>query len=252
MTLTELLLLLAAGVGAGTINTVVGSGSLVSFPALLAAGLPPVLANVTNNLGVLPGNISGAWAYRSQLRSVTEAAKKLLAASAVGGLVGALLLLSLPAAVFDWVVPILVAVACVLVVIGPKLKVWLVSRTVDTDRPAVSGKLRVGVLLTGVYGGYFGAAQGVILLSILSLGVKSSLQAANALKNLLAAAANGAAAIVFVIVSDVHWVAAGMVALGSIIGGQLGGVIGPRIPDLVFRMLVVLVGVIAIWHLVWA
>ncbi|MFD1506936.1 sulfite exporter TauE/SafE family protein [Georgenia yuyongxinii] len=251
MTWADALLLLVAGTAAGTINTVVGSGSLVTFPALLAVGLPPVLANVTNNIGVLPGNISGAIGYRRELRGNYRVASRLAIASMIGGVLGALLLLVLPEEIFAWVVPVLIVLACVLIVVGPRLKQRLAARRAAVGAPgAVTGKLSVGVGLTGVYGGYFGAAQGVILLSVLSIALPGGLQKANALKNVLAASANGAAAVVFILISDVDWPAAALVAVGAVIGGQIGARVGRRIPDLVYRVVVLAVGVLAIVHIV--
>ncbi|MFV0254327.1 MAG: sulfite exporter TauE/SafE family protein [Beutenbergiaceae bacterium] len=252
MTWPDALLLLIAGTAAGTINTVVGSGSLITFPALLAIGMPPVLANVTNNVGVLPGNISGVLAYRRELRGQGAIAWRLGIPAVIGGVGGALLLLVLPAGVFTWVVPILIVFACVLIVVGPRLKRWLAARRDRRTVPGgVSGKLVAGVGLTAVYGGYFGAAQGVILLSLLSMALPGGLQRANAVKNVLATAANGAAATVFVLISEVDWAAAGALALGAAIGGQLGGRIGRRIPDLAYRVVIVAIGVIAIVRLLW-
>ena len=251
MVWTEIVLLLAAGMVAGTINTVVGSGSLVTFPALLAVGMPPVLANVTNNVGVLPGNISGALAYRSELRGNGGIAWRLAMASVLGGVLGALLLLVLPETVFSWIVPVLIVVACILIVAGPRLKSWLATRRSSIAAPrTVSAKLTVGVGLTGAYGGYFGAAQGVILLSLLSISLPDGLQRANALKNILAAAANGGATVVFILISDVYWTAAAVIALGAVVGGQVGGRVGRRIPDLVYRVVIVAIGVVAIAYIV--
>lgn len=251
MAWADIVLLLVTGTVAGIVNTVVGSGSLVTFPALLAVGLPPVVANVTNNVGVLPGNISGALAYRRELRDTRSLLWRLGAASGAGGVAGALLLLVLPAEVFAWVVPILILAACVLIIAGPRIKTWLTARRArNCSRPRGVGRLAGGVGLTGVYGGYFGAAQGVILLSILSITLPGSLQSANALKNVLAACANGAAALVFVALSDVYWFAAGMVAVGAIVGGQIGGRYGRLIPDAAYRVVIVAIGVIAIVQLV--
>ncbi|MPV89321.1 TSUP family transporter [Georgenia ruanii] len=210
-------------------------------------GLPPVLANVTNNIGVLPGNISGALGYRGELRGNGGTAWRLAIASVAGGVAGALLLLVLPEEVFSWVVPLLIVLACVLIIAGPRIKTWLSARRVALGAPrTVSGKLALGVGLTGVYGGYFGAAQGVILLSVLSIALPGGMQRANALKNVLAAAANAAAAVVFVLISEIDWAAAGVVALGAIIGGQIGARVGRRIPDLAFRVVIVAIGIVAI------
>jgi uncharacterized protein len=251
LSVPDILLLVLAGIAAGTINTVVGSGSLVTFPALLAVGLPPVLANVTNNIGVLPGNISGALAYRRELRGSRAMAWRLGIASVVGGVSGALLLLVLPEEVFAWVVPVLIALACVLIIAAPRIKLRLAARAAQGASGMPSNRLAVGVGLTGVYGGYFGAAQGVILLSILSIALPGGMQKANGLKNVLAAAANGAAALVFVLISEVHWGAAAAVAVGAILGGQIGGRVGRRIPDVAYRIVIVAIGIVAIARIVF-
>ena len=237
MTWLEALLLFLAGTAAGTINTVVGSGSLVTFPTLLALGYPPVLANVTNNIGVLPGSISGAIAYRSELKGQARGVLPLAVCSLIGGGAGALLLLVLPASAFDAIVPVLIIAACVLVVAAPWLKRWAFRRA-TAARPGRSGRaatLLTSTGLTGVYGGYFGAAQGVILLALLSIMLPGDVHRANAYKNVLAAVANGAAALVFVFTTSVAWFAGGIIALGAILGGQLGANVGRRLPPVVYR-----------------
>lgn len=263
--LPQILLLAAAGLGAGLINTIVGSGSLISFPALLALGFPPVMANVTNNVGVLPGSISGAIGYRHELRGQWRSAIPLVLAAAVGGIAGALLLLVLPGEVFGGVVPILIAVACLLVIFGPTIKRRIADRQLVAVTPeagvepsqtgaARNRDARAGLLiataLTGVYGGYFGAAQGVILLAILAIMLEGTMQRANAVKNLLAAAANFTAGIVFVLLSPPDWYAAGIIAVGAILGGQIGAKLGRRIPELALRITIVAVGIAAIIALV--
>jgi uncharacterized membrane protein YfcA len=245
MTWLEVVILFLSGTLAGTINTVVGSGSLVTFPVLIALGYPPILANVTNNVGVLPGSISGAIAYRRELKGQLKPLALLAAFSAVGGLLGALLLLQLPNSTFDNVVPVLIILACVLVVIGP----WLKRRIAESRRPGQEKSHRVALhtttALTGIYGGYFGAAQGVLLLSSLSVLLPGGMQRANAYKNVLAATANFAAAIVFVCISHVAWLAAGVIAAGAVLGGQIGGSVGRRLPPIVFRIIVVGIGIVA-------
>lgn len=243
----DVLILAASGLAAGTINTVVGSGSLVTFPVMVALGYPPVLANVTNSIGVLPGSISGAIAYRRELRGQFTKVLPLAVFSAIGGGLGAMLLLVLPASAFDSIVPALIILACVLVILGPTLKRWSLSRSdTTTSHTSRRATLMTSIGLTGIYGGYFGAAQGVILLSILSILLRGSLQRANAYKNVLAAVANGAAGIMFIFTTDVAWLAAGIIAVGAIIGGQLGGIVGRRLPPLVFRVIIVAIGVIAV------
>jgi uncharacterized membrane protein YfcA len=243
----DVVLLFAAGIAAGTINTVVGSGSLVTFPTLLALGYPPVVANITNNIGVFPGSISGAFAYRRELKGQLRGVLPLAAFSAAGGLAGAVLLLVLPASAFDAIVPVLIIAACVLVLLSPWLKRWAVRHQPDSRATrAQRAGLKTGAGLTGVYGGYFGAAQGVILLALLSVLLPGDLQKANAYKNVLAATANGAAAIVFAFTTQVAWLAALIIAVGAIIGGQIGGRIGRRLPAVYYRIVIVLIGAIAV------
>src|SRR3954454_4073866 len=162
MDVLEGVALLAAGLVAGAINAVVGSGTLVTFPTLLAFGYAPVLANVTNNIGVLPGSVTGAWAYRTELRDQRQRVKRLAGASVTGGIIGAILLLELPPSAFEAIVPGLILLACLLVVLQP----WLSRRIAQRQHAPVHGGVAAIVLvgLTGVYGGYFGAAQGVLLM----------------------------------------------------------------------------------------
>jgi uncharacterized protein len=251
VTWLDALILFVAGTAAGTINTVVGSGSLITFPALLALGYPPVLANVTNNVGVLPGSISGAIAYRRELAGQWRSLWPLACSSAIGGLSGALFLLVLPAAAFDMIVPVLIIGACVLVVAAPRLKLWALKRRTEIEaktdgKSAPQVGLATATGLTGVYGGYFGAAQGVILLAILSILLPGDLQRANAFKNVLAAVANGAAAVVFVFTTQIAWLAGGVIAIGAILGGQIGASVGRRLPAVVYRVVIVLIGLAAV------
>jgi uncharacterized membrane protein YfcA len=244
VTVLQVVVLLVAGLLAGTINTVVGSGSLITFPVLLAFGYPPVVANMTNNLGVLPGSISGAVSCRAELSGQRSRVGRLTPVSVVGGLLGALLLLWLPAAAFDAIVPALIALACVLVVLAPRLRARAAARAQPSPRSAFT--LTSGVLGTGVYGGYFGAAQGVLLMGLLGSLLDDDLPRLNALKNMLAAGANGAAAVVFVLRGGIAWNAAAIIAVGAIAGGPLGARIGRRLPPVVYRTVIVVVGVVAI------
>jgi uncharacterized membrane protein YfcA len=241
----ELALVLVAGVGAGTINTVVGSGSLLTFPALLAVGLPPVTANVSNTVGMSPGNLSGAWGYRRELRGQGRRVLILGTASVAGAVVGAVLLLTLPGSAFDAIVPALIAAGVLLVIFGPRISRWQVARG-RAATSALTPPLWALVLLTGVYGGYFGAAQGVILMAILALLLADDLQHLNGLKNALVFLVNTVAAVVFVATADVNWAAAATIAVGSVIGGLLGARIGRRLPPRVLRAVIVVVGVAAI------
>ncbi len=248
MSLLECLLVLAAGVFAGTINTVVGSGTLVTFPVLLAVGYSPVVANVSNTLGLVPGSVSGAIGYREELAGQRTRILTLGTASVLGGIVGAILLLSLPSDAFEAIVPVLIALALILVVVQPRLSRMLAERR-DHVRPHGGPLLWTGVFGTGIYGGYFGAAQGVILLALTGIAIPEDLQRLNALKNVLAALVNGVAAVIFVFFASVAWLPAVILAVGSAAGGQLGAKIGRRLSPGVLRGLIVVVGLAAIVQL---
>lgn len=239
---------LVAGVAAGTINTVVGSGTLVTFPTLLAFGVPPVTANVSNNIGLFPGSVSGAIGYRRELAGQRRRILVLGAASLLGGVVGAVLLLVLPDAAFRAVVPVLIGLGVVLVALQPRLKALIAARAVpDRVAPAHgSWWVWVLVLLTGVYGGYFGAAQGVLLMAVLGIGLHESMQRNNATKNVLAATVNGVAAVIFVVVADVDWTIVALLAAGSVVGGQIGATVGRRLPPALLRGVIIVVGLAAL------
>ena len=249
MSLLEGVLVLAAGVFAGAINTIVGSGTLVTFPVLLAVGYGPVVANVSNTLGLVPGSISGAIGYRAELAGQRRRAFVLLSASFLGGITGAVLLLSLPSSAFETIVPVLIALALVLVVLQPRLSRALAARG-GRARPHGGPLLWGGVFGTGVYGGYFGAAQGVILLALLGITIPDDIQRLNALKNVLAALVNGVAAAIFVVVADIAWLPALLLAVGSAAGGQLGARVGRSLSPAVLRGVIVVVGLAAIVQLV--
>ena len=248
MTLFEAVAILLAGVAAGTINTVVGSGTLITFPTLLAFGVPPVTANVSNTIGLVPGTLSGAIGYRRELVGQRARLLRLAPASLIGGTVGAGLLLVLPDEAFSAIVPALILLGCVLVVFQPRI-----SKAVAARHEASGGLPDHGawwvwptVLVTGVYGGYFGAAQGVLLMAVLGIGVPETLQRSNATKNVLALLVNGIAAVIFILVADVDWAVAGLIAAGSIVGGQIGATWGRRLPPLGLRIVIVVVGVVAL------
>jgi uncharacterized protein len=247
VSLLECVLVLAAGVFAGTINTVVGSGTLVTFPVLLAVGYSPVVANVSNTLGLVPGSISGAIGYRAELAGQRRRILVLGSASLLGGIAGAVLLLSLPSSAFEAIVPVLIALALVLVVVQPRLASALAARR--PARPHGGPPLWAGVFGTGVYGGYFGAAQGVILLAICGIALPEHLQRLNALKNVLAAIVNGVAAVVFVFFATVAWLPVVLLAVSSAAGGQLGARIGRSLSPDMLRGVIVVVGVAAIAQL---
>ena len=239
----------AAGICAGTINTVVGSGTLITFPVLLGVGLSPVTANVSNTLGLVPGSVVGAYGYRSELEGQRSRLLRLGSASTIGAIVGAILLLELPAGAFKAIVPILVGLALVLVIAGP----WLSQRLADSPRRAsksVSPLLWLATMATGIYGGYFGAAQGVLLLAILGVLTDEALQRLNAIKNVLAGLVNLVAAVVFMITAHIDYTAAGLIAAGATIGGLIGSRVGRRLSPTLLRTVIVVVGVLAILKLV--
>jgi uncharacterized protein len=243
------LAIFAAGIVAGTINTVVGSGTLFTFPVLLAFGYPPVVANVSNTIGLVPGSAAGAYGYRRELRGQKRRTVPLAAASLLGGITGAVLLLSLPASAFKAIVPAFIAIALVLIVAQPRLARLLAKhRPSDRDRAGPTGT--AGVYASGVYGGYFGAAQGIMLLSILGLALDDELQRLNALKVVLVGLVNLVAGVIFAFAAQVAWLPALLIAIGSIIGGVIGARAGRRLPDSALRALIVVVGILAIVRLV--
>jgi uncharacterized protein len=248
MGIGEVLVIALAGLAAGAVNTVVGSGTLITFPVLLAFGYAPVTANVSNTIGLVPGSASGALGYRGELRGQRRRALRLGACSVLGGITGAVLLLVLPASAFRAIVPVFIALALVLIVLQPRLNAWLERRT--GGRGHERGPLfPVAIYATGVYGGYFGAAQGILLLGILGVALPQDLHRTNALKNVLAGLANGVAGLYFAMVAHVAWAPALLIAAGSIVGGQLGARYGRRLSPRALRALIVVVGTTAIVRL---
>ena len=249
MTFLEITAIFLAGIAAGTINTVVGSGTLITFPTLLAIGIPPVTANVSNTLGLVPGSLSGAIGYRRELAGQRTRLLRLGVGSVLGGITGALLLLVLPAKYFEAIVPVLIGIGCVLVVVQPAISRRVAERAESRGltRPEHGAAwVWVLVFLAGVYGGYFGAAQGVLLMAILGVGLTETMQRNNATKNVLALLVNLVAAIVFVFVAHIDYKVAGIIAAGSVIGGQIGATVGRRLPPWALRAFIVVVGVAAI------
>jgi uncharacterized membrane protein YfcA len=248
VSLTEVVSIALAGLAAGAINTLVGSGTLITFPVLLAWGFAPVTANVSNTIGLVPGSVSGAIGYRRELAGQSQRVIRLGAMSVLGGVTGAVLLLLLPASAFKEIVPAFIVLALALIVLQPRLNRWLLRREIDLD-----GRGRhlvpLAVYATGVYGGYFGAAQGIMLLGILGLALAQDLQRTNALKNVLAGLANGVAGVYFMIAAHVEWAPAGLIAGASVIGAQLGARYGRRLPPAALRAVIVAVGVFAIVRL---
>lgn len=248
MTPLHALAIFAAGTAAGTINTVVGSGTLITFPTLIAFGYPPVTANVSNTVGLVPGSVSGAVGYRRELSGQRRRAIPLLIASMLGGVVGAVGLLLLPPSAFKRIVPVFIGIALVLIVMQPYLARRLGSRRRGAHEAATSATA-VAVFASGIYGGYFGAAQGILLLAILGLTIDDQLQRINAVKVVLAGLVNLVAGVIFVFAAHMAWGAAGLIAAGSILGGMIGARQGRRLPPAALRTVIVVVGVLAIVRL---
>jgi uncharacterized membrane protein YfcA len=255
----EAVAILGAGMAAGAVNAVVGSGSLITFPTLLAFGFPPVVANVSNNVGLVSGNVSGAVGYRRELAGQRSRLIRLGIIAAAGSAAGAAALLSLPSASFQVIVPALILIACVLVLLQPWLSGRIAERRkreaeqADPDPAAGDGPPRErtgpvlggGVFAAGAYGGYFGAAQGVLVIGLLGTFLDESMQRVNAAKNVQVAIVNGVAAIIYIIFAHVAWLVVLLIAVGSTIGGLIGARYGRRLPPLALRIFVVLIGVVS-------
>jgi uncharacterized membrane protein YfcA len=245
----EVVAVVLAGMAAGTINTVVGSGTLITFPVLLAVGFSPLVANVSNTIGLVPGSVSGAIGYRRELAGQRTRVFRLGTAAALGGTTGGVLLLVLPESAFKAIVPLFIAAALVLIVLQPRLSAWVAKRRgeVHEHRTAAAA----ATYATGIYGGYFGAAQGILLLGTLGVALPEPLQRLNALKNVLAGLVNLVAGVIFAFVAPVAWNAALLVACGSVVGGVLGSRFGRRLSPTALRGIIVVVGLVAIAQLVF-
>ncbi len=250
MTAWHAVAIFAAGIAAGTINTIVGSGTLVTFPVLLGFGYAPVTANVSNTVGLVPGSVTGAYGYRRELSGQRHRALPLAAVSIAGAIVGATLLLTLPASAFKEIVPVFIAIALVLILLQPRLSAAVARRRPREHHERAGPLATLGVFGSGVYGGYFGAAQGILMLSILGLSLDEQLQRLNALKVVLTGLVNFVAGVVFVLFAHVAWLAALYIALGSTLGGFLGAHAGRRLPEPALKAVIVVVGIVAIVRLV--
>ncbi len=242
MDLVQAVAIVIAGLAAGTINTIVGSGSLITFPTLLFFGYPPIVANVSNTLGLVPGSLSGVIGYRRELPPPNAQLVAASAAAVAGGLTGGVLLLALPSSTFEVVVPFLILLASGLMAIQPYLSRALAARGGAGRRH--DAVLLGLIFLTAIYGGYFGAAQGVLFITFLSIFRAGNLQRSNAIKNVLALLTNAVAAVLFILVAPVNWAAAALIALGAVVGGQIGAVLGRRMRPELLRGVVVVVGVV--------
>ena len=244
MTWVDHLAVLAAGLGAGILTSTVGVASLLSFPVLVAVGLPPVVANTSNTVGMTPAGLSGSFGYRRELAEHPGVTAAVLITAGSGSIAGSLLLLWLPGAVFEAVVPWLILGTCVLVGVQPRLSRFLRQHATDDEpRVRISGLTTVFATLTGAYGGYFGAGSGVMMMAVLGLGTDLEFRTVNALKTFAVMAANVVATVIFLAIADLDWLAVGLLAGGSVVGGYVGAHIGRRLPATVLRSLIVVVGI---------
>ncbi|RHW25584.1 sulfite exporter TauE/SafE family protein [Nocardioides immobilis] len=251
----EIVAVLLAGVGAGTINAVVGSGTIITFSTLVAFGVPPVVANISNSLGVVPGSVTGAFGYRRELAGQRGRIRRLLVPAVLGGITGAALLILLPAGAFETIVPALILLGVVLVIVGPRLSKAVAARAErrGVERKGDAAWVWPAVFGGAIYGGYFGAAQGVIVMALLGIGVAEPLQRLNGIKNVIVAAANLVAGVVFVLVSwvgwsdaEVDWLIVLLIGVGAFAGGLIGASVGRRLPPNVLRGFIVVVGLSAV------
>ena len=265
-------LILVAGVWAGLINTIVGSGTLVTFPVLVTMGVPPVTATMSNAMGLIAGNLTGAWNYRAELRGLRGTLLKLLPCSIVGGAIGAGLLMVLPEEVFSYVAPALIVVALFFVVFQPRLQ-GIVRQRKEAQTQEIADAARahgeepaqldpnslpqppilyVLVFIAGIYGGYFVAAQGVLLLGILGVFLLASMQSANAVKIFLVAAVNIVAAVSYILFSfeRIDWWVVVLIAISSSVGSWLGAKVGRRLSPVALRTVIVILGLAALANMV--
>jgi uncharacterized protein len=249
-----------AGFGAGAINAVVGSGTLITFPTLVALGYPPVTSTMSNAVGLVAGGVSGTWGYRAELRGQWDRLRWQIPASVAGAVLGAFLLLHLPEKVFTQIVPVLLVLALVLVVIGPRIQSWARRRAEAAGRspehisPARMAVLVLGTFAVGVYGGYFTAAQGTLLVGVMGALLPESVQRMNAAKNLLSTLVNVVAAVGYTLVAcdRISWPIAGLIAAGSMVGGVVGARYGRRLSPNSLRATIVVVGSVGLYRLLTA
>lgn len=246
-----------AGFGAGAINAIVGSGTLITFPTLVTLGFPPVTATMSNAVGLVAGGVSGTWGYRRELRGQWDRLRWQIPASLVGAGVGAWLLLHLPEKVFTQIVPVLLVGALMLVVVGPRIQAWARARAEEAGRsadhvsPRRMAALVMATFAVGIYGGYFTAAQGILLIGAMGALLPESVQRMNAAKNLLSLLVNVVAALAYTFAAfdRISWPVAGLIAVGSLIGGSVGARYGRRLSPNALRAVIVVVGSIGLYRL---
>ena len=252
-----MILIMVAGLGAGAINSLVGSGTLITFPTLVALGFPPVTATMSNAIGLVAGGVSGTWGYRAELSGQWHRLRWQIPASVSGALIGSFLLLHLPERVFTQIVPVLMILALMLVIAGPRIGDYVrrraeaAGRSAEQVSPRRMAALVMGTFAVGIYGGYFTAAQGILLMALMGVLLPESMQRMNAAKNLLSLLVNIVAAVTYTLVAfdRISWLAAGLIAIGSLVGGWLGSRYGRRLSPNALRAVIVVVGLIGLFRL---
>ena len=252
-----MVVIVLAALGAGAINSLVGSGTLITFPTLIALGFPPVTATMSNAIGLVAGGVSGTWGYRAELAGQWQRLRWQIPASLIGAAIGAFLLLHLPERVFIQIVPVLLVLALLLVIAGPRIQAYArrraeaAGRSAEHVSPARMAALVLGTFIVGVYGGYFTAAQGILLIGVMGALLPEDVQRMNAAKNLLSLLVNIVAAVGYTLVAfdRVSWPAAGLIAIGSLVGGWLGSHYGRRLSPTALRVVIVVVGLIGLYRL---
>ncbi|HEY8317169.1 MAG TPA: sulfite exporter TauE/SafE family protein [Gaiellaceae bacterium] len=249
MSLPEAAAIVAAAAGAGVANAIVGSGTLLTFPTLIAFGYPPVLANVSSTTGLAFGNVASIAAWRRELVGQRSRSLRLGALSIGGGLTGAVLLVELPQSAFRAIVPAFIGLGVALIAIQPLVARYLAQRSRAPTTQGHGVVAGTGLFLVGVYGGYFGAGQGLLIIAVLGLAVADTLHRLTALRNVLAGSTNVVAAIAFVVATHIAWGAVLLIAMGSIAGGWAGVHVGRRLPPFAYRVVIAAVGLAALLRL---
>jgi len=243
--IVDFVLIGLAAVAAGLINAIAGGGTLISFPALIAVGVPPVAANVTNTVALVPGYLGATFAQLKDLTGQGRRLKFLIPTGALGGIAGGLLLLNTSEKLFAELVPYLILLAAFLLAIQDIVRKWVVRRIEASGGSAANEAWAVGpVFLASIYGGYFGAGLSVIVLAVLGLVIDDTLTRLNGLKQIIAFSVNVAAAVFFVFSGQVVWIAAAVMAVGAVLGGVLGGKLARFVKPQVLRAIVVTIAVI--------
>ena len=257
MSAVHAIVIVVAGIGAGAINSIVGSGTLITFPTLVALGFPPVTATMSNAIGLVAGGVSGTWVYRGELSGQGRRLRWQIPASLIGAAIGAFLLLHLPERVFTQIVPVLLIIALTLVVVGPRIQAYarhraeLAGRSAEHVSAGRMAALVLGTFAIGIYGGYFTAAQGILLIGLMGALLPEDVQRMNAAKNLLSMLVNVVAAVGYTLVAfdRISWPTAGLIAAGSLLGGWLGARYGRRLSPTALRTVIVIVGLIGLYRL---